>query len=88
MARKQLRSLRAFDARRIVDAVNILASQPDPKAHPRVKMIRGIKPPWGGVEPFFQFRVGDFRVFFDLTSGDLLVNAVRYKGRKTTEEAL
>jgi len=88
LAREQLRRLRAHDARRIVDAVNTLESQPNPASHPRVKTIRGIKPPWGGVAPFFQLRVGDFRVFFDLADDDLLVNSVRGKGRRTTEEAL
>jgi len=88
VAREQLRGLRAYEARRIVEEIDLLAEQAEPAEHPRVKEIRGIKPPWDGREPIFQLRVGDFRVFFDLTDDDLLVNSVRRKGRKTTEEAL
>jgi mRNA-degrading endonuclease RelE of RelBE toxin-antitoxin system len=88
VARRQLRDLRAYDARRIVGEIDSLAEHDEPAEHPGVKKVRGIKPPWGGKEPIFQLRVGDFRVFFDVAADELLVNAVRRKGRKTTKEAL
>jgi mRNA-degrading endonuclease RelE of RelBE toxin-antitoxin system len=90
LAHGQLLALRAYDARRIVEAVDHLAAQPDPGAAPGVKLIGGLKPPWIGKRPFYQLRVGDHRVFFDIDGDEVLVlvQAVRRKGRKRTEEVL
>lgn len=86
---RQLRRITMYQRRRIMNAIDDLGES-DPRSRSTVKEIRGIKPPWEGRSPFFQLRVGEYRVFFDIDDDDavLLVNAIRHKGRKTTKETL
>jgi mRNA-degrading endonuclease RelE of RelBE toxin-antitoxin system len=55
------------------------------------KIIVGLQPTWEHVEPIWQMRVQDFRVFYDVDEvrGEVVVRAIRYKPpHKTTEEIL
>lgn len=47
-------------------------------------------PPWNKVRLVWQLRVGDFRVFYDVDEArrEVVVRAIRRKGRKTTKEVL
>jgi hypothetical protein len=56
----------------------------------RRKVLVGATPSFEHVEPVWQFRVGDFRVIYDVDGQDRLVTvrAVVHKGNKTTGEIL
>jgi mRNA-degrading endonuclease RelE of RelBE toxin-antitoxin system len=48
-------------------------------------------PPWEHVEPVWELRIGEYRVFYDVNEEDLTVaiRAIRHKPpHKTTEEIL
>lgn len=47
-------------------------------------------PPWDKVRPVWQLRVGDSRVFYDVTEAQrqVVVRAIRRKRTKTTKEVL
>ena len=86
----ELKNLRAFDARRIVDEVDDqLKTEPTTPSRGR-KLLAGLVPPWDQFRPVWQLRVGDFRVFYDVDEKrhEVIVRAVRHKGSKTTKEVL
>ena len=75
---------------RIVDAIEEnLRAQPLIPSRKRQKLI-GLVPPWEQVRPVWELRVGEYRVFYDVDRVDreVIVRAIRHKGRKTTEEVL
>ncbi len=100
---KRLR-LRAYEVRQIVDAVDEqLAFAPD-RGSKRKKIIRpGESLPFEHLEPVWQLRVGEYRVFYDVAEyqrhaadtqrravdGVVSIRAVRYKpAHKTTRDVL
>lgn len=100
---KHLR-LRAFEIRQIVDTVDEqLAYEPD-RASKQKKTIRpGESLPFEHLEPVWQLRVGEYRVFYDVVKreqheeppnrreheGVVCIRAVRHKpAHKTTREML
>lgn len=88
---EDLGALRPFDRRRILDAIDEqLAHQPAVEAWNR-KILAGLIPPWDHVEPVWELRVGDLRVFYDVDEGESLVTvrAIRHKPpHRSTEEIL
>jgi mRNA-degrading endonuclease RelE of RelBE toxin-antitoxin system len=54
------------------------------------KELIGLEPQWEAVPPIWQLRVGEFRVFYDVSVEQRVVaiRAIRRKGSKTTEEIL
>ena len=54
------------------------------------KELIGLVSPWEQVRPIWELRVGEHRVFYDVDTADreVIVRAIRRKGRKTTEEIL
>ncbi len=55
------------------------------------KKLVGLVPPWEHVEPVWELRVGEFRVFYDVDEVEarVVVRAVRRKPpHKATEEIL
>ena len=53
--------------------------------------VLGLTPPWEHVEPVWELRVGEFRVFYDVSEEEsrVIVRAIRRKPpHKTTEEIL
>ena len=89
-AEAELQTLRAHEARRIMDEVDVLLAQEPTKRSRRKKPLEGLMPPWDAVRPVWQLRVGDFRVFYDVNERrkEVVVRAIRRKGTKTTEEIL
>jgi len=89
-AEEDLRALRAFEARRILDDVDKQLAEEPTKPTRRRKLLEGLVPPWDSVRPVWQLRVGDFRVFYDVDEEreQVIVRAVRRKGTKSTEEIL
>lgn len=84
-----LAKLRAFDGRRILDAIERqLTHQPMVETRNR-KMLTGFVPPFDAVPPIWELRVGDFRVFYDVSEdgAKVFIRAVRRKPpHKTTGE--
>jgi len=100
---KRLR-LRAYEVRQIVDAVDEqLAFEPDRESK-RKKIVRpGESLPFEHLEPVWQLRVNEYRVFYDVAKrerraadtegriddGVVSILAVRYKpAHKTTRDVL
>jgi mRNA-degrading endonuclease RelE of RelBE toxin-antitoxin system len=82
--------LRPFEQRRIIDEIrNQLTTEPSTPSRRR-KLLNGVVPPWDQERPVWQLRVGAFRVFYDVDQelGEVIVQSVRKKGSKTTEETL
>jgi mRNA-degrading endonuclease RelE of RelBE toxin-antitoxin system len=55
------------------------------------KPIIGLIPPWEYVEPIWELRIGEYRVFYDVDEAAMVVKirAIRHKPpHKTTEEIL
>lgn len=89
-AEEDLRALRPYEARRIMDEVdNQLAHEPTTPSRRR-KQLEGLVPPWDSVRPVWQLRVGELRVFYDVDEArrEVIVRAIRRKGSKTTKEVL
>ena len=86
-----LASLRAHTRTRILDKIEAqLLHQPTRQARNR-KLLPGLKPPWEHLEPVWELRVGELRVFYDVdeSAGMVKIRAVRHKPpRKTTEDIL
>ena len=89
-AEGDLRGLRVFEARRIMDEVDGQLTKNPANATRRKKLLEGLAPPWDAVRPIWQLRVGDFRVFYDVDEErqEVIVRAIRRKGTKTTREIL
>ena len=89
-AGEDLRVLRAYDVRRIMNAVDRHLSRDPMTEGPRKKLLRGLVAPWNELRPIWQLRIGDFRVFYDVDEAreEVIVRAVRRKGTKTTGEIL
>ena len=88
LALKHLGSLRAFDRRRILDAMsNQLAHEPTKWTTHRKQLV-GLSPAFEHVQPVWQLRVGDHRVIYDVDDDAMaiIVRAVLKKGRRTTKE--
>lgn len=90
-AEEELAGLRARDRGAVMDAIErSLAHEPDVPARNR-KILAALRPPWSGLEPVWELRVGEFRVFYDVESDErrVYVRAVRRKPpHRTTEEVL
>ena len=89
-AEDDLRALRAFEARRILDDVDEQLTKAPATPSRRKKLLEGLVPPWESVRPVWQLRVGEFRVFYDVDEPrrEVIVRAIRRKGTKTTKEIL
>lgn len=55
------------------------------------KLLKGITPPWNAVPPIWELRIGNYRVFYDVSEMEntVYIRAVKAKPQdKTTEEIL
>ena len=90
-AEEDLRGLRARDRTTVLDAMERqLSHEPDRTTRNR-KPLFALRPPWSGMEPVWELRVGEWRVFYDIDDGErqVVVRAVRRKPpHATTEEVL
>ena len=96
--------LRAYDVSRIIDAVDEQLAHEPTRETKRKKAIRpGEHLPFEHLEPVWQLRVGEYRVFYDVAApepeplkgveapskGIVSIRAVRHKpGHKTTRDIL
>jgi mRNA-degrading endonuclease RelE of RelBE toxin-antitoxin system len=76
-----LRTIRVYDRRAILDAIEtILSTTPVQVSRSRIKRLRGID--W----PEYRLRVGEFRIFYDVTADE--VNVMRVLCKKMVEQYL
>jgi mRNA-degrading endonuclease RelE of RelBE toxin-antitoxin system len=91
MVAEYLGELRAFDRKQVIDQLDAqLTHQPTVETRNKKKLV-GLSPPWEHVEPIWELRVGEFRVFYDVDEAEsrVIVRAIRRKPpHKTTEEIL
>jgi mRNA-degrading endonuclease RelE of RelBE toxin-antitoxin system len=89
LAIEELRSMRAFDQRRLMKEIREqLADQPDAPTRRR-KCLVDLTPAFEHETPVWELRVGRFRVFYDVQDDErrVHVRAVRRKGpSQRTEE--
>jgi mRNA-degrading endonuclease RelE of RelBE toxin-antitoxin system len=83
--------LRPAQRKLILDRIEVqLTHQPTRQTRSR-KILVGLVPPWEHVEPVWELRIGEFRVFYDVDEAAVVVTirAIRLKPpHKTTEEIL
>jgi len=88
---QDLGGLRVSERTRILDRIEQeLTYQPTEETRNK-KMLRGVKPPWEHVEPVWELRVDEYRVFYDTdeTKNQVTVRAIRHKPpHKTIEDIL
>ena len=86
-----LANLRAYQRKQILDRIEVqLTHQPTQQTRNR-KILVGLIPPWEHVEPIWELRVGEYRVFYDVAeeASIVTIRAIRHKPpHKTTEEIL
>jgi mRNA-degrading endonuclease RelE of RelBE toxin-antitoxin system len=89
LAVTELKAIRAFDRRRILDQVKEqLARQPSVPTRHR-KRLEAVSPGFEHVAPVWELRIGEYRVFYDVdeVKYTVYVRAVRLKQpHQTTED--
>ncbi len=89
--KKDLRGLRAYECRIILDAIETqLTHAPLVETNKR-KLLHNLVPPFEAIPPIWQLRVGAFRVFYDVNTEErrVSVRAIRRKpAHLKTEEIL
>jgi len=88
---EDLRRLTANERAKILDRIEVqLKYEPTRQTRNR-KVLVGLVPPWDHVDPVWELRVGEYRVFYDVgyVQATVSVRAIRHKPpHKTTEEIL
>jgi mRNA-degrading endonuclease RelE of RelBE toxin-antitoxin system len=84
-----LRKIQIYYRNRIVDSIEEqLTHEPETATRNR-KLLENLTPPWQKVAPVWELRVGDYRVFYDVSATEsvVYVRAVRKKppGTKTED---
>jgi mRNA-degrading endonuclease RelE of RelBE toxin-antitoxin system len=85
---EDLRNIRIYYRNQILDAIEKqLAHEPDTRTRNR-KLLENLIPPWQTVAPIWELRVGEYRVFYDVSAAEsvVYVRAVRRKRRGTKTE--
>ncbi len=87
-ALQELKKLRAFDQRKVVDSVEEQLTHDPTKETTNRKPLPNVRAEFEHVPPIWEIRVGEFRVFYDVNQESKRVNicAIRRKGKQTTEE--
>jgi mRNA-degrading endonuclease RelE of RelBE toxin-antitoxin system len=88
LAIEHLAAMRAFEERRVIEAIDKhLAFEPNVPTRNR-KCLRGASPPFNHVPPIWELKVGDMRVYYDVEAGNdaVYVRAVLKKRSHLTTE--
>ena len=83
-----LRKIRVYYRNRILDSIEEqLTHEPETATRNR-KLLENLTPPWQTVAPIWELRVGDYRVFYDVSAAEsvVYVRAVRKKPPGTSTE--
>lgn len=86
-----LAKLRAYDRSRILDSIEKQLAHEPARETRNKKIIIGVNPPWEYVEPVWELRIGEYRVFYDVDEEASIatVRAIRHKPpHKRTEDIL
>jgi len=86
-----LANLRAYERKRILDSIETQLKHEPTRQTKNRKIIVGLIPPWEHVEPVWELRVGEYRVFYDVdeAASVVMIRAIRHKPpHKRTEEIL
>ena len=86
-----LAGLRAYDRKRILDRLEKQLRYEPSKITKNRKPLHGLVPPWEHMDPVWESRIGEYRVFYDVDEqlALVMVRAIRHKPpHKTTEEIL
>ena len=88
---EDLRRLTVSERAKILDRIEVqLKYEPTRQTRNR-KVLVGLVPPWDHVDPIWELRAGEYRVFYDVdhVQTTVSVRAIRHKPpNKTTEEIL
>jgi mRNA-degrading endonuclease RelE of RelBE toxin-antitoxin system len=86
LATEELESLRAFEQRQIVQAIEAQLSHQPNVVTRRRKPLPALTPDFEHVPPVWEIRIGAFRVFYDIneTAKQVHVRAIRRKGQGQT----
>lgn len=88
---KDLKKLPVYHRRRVLDAVRVqLVGEPTTPTKDR-KVLVNLVPPWAAEPPIWELRIGEYRVFYDVSEDErvVYVRAVRRKSAgRTTEDIL
>lgn len=86
-----LADTRPYERARILDSIEEqLKYNPTQQTRNR-KILIGLIPPWEYLEPVWELRIGEYRVFYDVDemTSTVTIRAIRRKSlHKTTEEIL
>jgi mRNA-degrading endonuclease RelE of RelBE toxin-antitoxin system len=85
---EDLRKIRIYYRNQILDAIEEqLAHEPDTRTRNR-KLLENLTPPWQTVAPIWELRIGEYRVFYDISPAEsvVYVRAVRRKARGVKTE--
>lgn len=83
--------LRAYQRARILDSIESQLKHEPTRQTRNKKMLVGLIPPWEHVEPVWELRIDEYRVFYDVDEAAslVIVRAIRHKpSHRTTEEIL
>jgi mRNA-degrading endonuclease RelE of RelBE toxin-antitoxin system len=83
--------LRAYKRKQILDRLEKQLRYEPTKRTKNRKPLPGLIPPWEYIEPVWELRISEYRVFYDVDEqlGLVMVRAIRHKPpHKTTEEIL
>jgi mRNA-degrading endonuclease RelE of RelBE toxin-antitoxin system len=88
---KDLKKLSAYRRNLVIEAIETqLEHEPTSPARNR-RLLVNLIPPWDAVPPIWELRVGEYRVFYDVSEEEktVYVRAIRRKpSGKRTEEIL
>lgn len=86
-----LKNIRAHERPRILNSIEAQLKHEPTKQTRNRKVIVGLTPPWEYIDPIWELRIGEYRVFYDVDEkiSVVTIRAVRHKPRhKTTEDIL
>jgi mRNA-degrading endonuclease RelE of RelBE toxin-antitoxin system len=83
-----LRTIPVYYRNQILDSIEEQLVQEPETATRNRKLLENLTPPWQTVEPIWELRVGEYRVFYDVSLTESIVygRAVRKKPRGTKTE--
>ena len=86
-----LKRISASQRTRILDRIEVQLRREPTRPSRNRKILVGLVPPWEHVEPVWELRIGEYRVFYDVeeVAARVIVRAIRRKPpHRTIEEIL
>ena len=86
-----LANMRVYERAKILDQLEEQLTYEPTQQTRNKKILVGLTPPWEHIEPVWELRIGQYRVFYDVDEAKsaVIVRAIRRKpSHKTTEEIL